>query len=251
MPFTIHASIGQQTGLRKCSAKSACNDVIYCRNTPTLFFYGLADGQGNQQFGTTGGSVALHAVAAYIQETGLSAIMEYPFPDEIPFLLTRVFRKALHSLAQQHGHPFSEYASTILGITIDPLSGNYLVIHLGDGCAIGIHNNHSAMILSPPENSYSKEYTWLTTSDYAVSHLRISCGNIQNFQRLVLLTDGATPLCHGKNISSRAKKLLAGEDPHQLLNALKRTHPYDDASCIVLDIRFQRDLEYTRPHETE
>lgn len=241
MPFTIHASIGQQTGFRKGPIKSSCNDVLYCRNTPTLLFYGLADGQGSKQFGATGGSVALHTVAAYIQETGLSAMLEYPFPDEIPFLLAREFRKSLHSLARQRGHSFSEYASTILGIAIDPLSGNYLVFHLGDGCAIGIHNNNSSMILSPPENTYSPEYTWLTTSDHAAFHLRISYGNIQNFQRLVLLTDGATSLCHGKNISSKAKQLLADKDPHQLLNALKQAHQHDDASGIVLNIHFQGD----------
>lgn len=245
MSFTIHAFVEKQSGATKDLSKVKCNDVIYCRKTPALLFYGLADGQGHKQHGSAGGAFALHAIAEYIHEIGLSALLEFPFPDEIPFLLTQKFRSVLSSLSQQQGYPFTEYASTLLGIAVDLISGNYMILHLGDGCAIGLHKSHSSIILSPPENTFSREYTWLTTSDHAAFHLRISFGNIQNFQRLVFLTDGATSLCYGKNLSSRARQLLADEDPHQFLNALKRTHPHDDASGIVLDIQFLPTTENT------
>jgi len=252
MPFTIHTSVGQQAGSKKDPAKTTCNDIIYCRKTENFLFYGLADGQGNKQQGSTGGAVVLHTLAAYIQETGLSKMIERPFPDEIPFLLTREYRNALYSLAQQQGYPLTEYASTVLGIAIDLISGDYIVLHLGDGCAIGIGNNSTPLILSPPENNYSPDHTWLTTSDRAAFHLRVSFGNIQNYQRLVFLTDGARSLCYGKNISARAKQLLADIDSHQILESLKQSHPRDDASGFILDIHFRPDTVCTHEqHRTE
>lgn len=245
MPFTIHASVGQRTGVRKNPVNTACNDVIYCMKTPECLFYGLADGQGNRKYGSVGGAVVLHTLAVYVQKVGLSKILDKPFPDEIPFLLTREYRNSLYSLSQQQGYPFTEYASTLLGIAIDPTSGNYMILHLGDGCAIGIYNNRLPLVLSPPENNYSPDHTWLTTSDRAAFHLRVSFGNIRNFQRLVFLTDGARSLCYGKNISARAKQLLADKDSHQILESLKQSHPRDDASGFVLDIHFRPDTVST------
>lgn len=243
MSVMIHTAIYQQTGLRNIRAEKPCGDVVFFRETPDLLFYALADGQSNKSHGHDGGVVVLNCIADYIQNIGISKMLSMPFLDEIPFLLTREFRKALLSMAQQQGCLFTEYASTVLAVAIDPISGDYLLIHLGDGCIIGIQSNNSEIILSPPENVFSQQHTWLTTSDFMLSHLHIRMGKILNLRRIILMTDGATPLCHGKNIPSRAKRILADKDPNRILESLKTTKIHDDASCIVLDVPPQSDVQ--------
>lgn len=243
MSVMIHAAIYQQTGLRNIRAKKPCGDVVFFRETSDFLFYALADGQSNKSHGYDGGMVVLNCIANYIQNIGISKMLSMPFLDEIPFLLTREFRKALLSVAQQQDCLFTEYASTVLAVAIDPISGDYLLIHLGDGCIVGIQSNNSDIILSPPENVFSQQHTWFTTSDFMLSHLHIRMGKILNLRRIILMTDGATPLCHGKNIPSRAKRILADKDPNRILESLKNPNIHDDASCIVLDVTLRSDVQ--------
>ena len=242
MSVMIRKTIYQQTGLRNILSGKQCGDVIFFRETPSLLFYALADGQSNKSHGHDGGVVALNCIADYIQNTGILNMIAMPFLDEIPFLLTREFRKALLSAAQQQNHSFADYASTVVAIAVDPVYGNYLIAHLGDGCIIGVQQNNSEIMLSPPENVFSTQHTWLTTSEFILPHFHIRIGEIQNLRRIILLTDGAVPLCRGKNIQSRAKKILLDEDPTRILELLKKSTIHDDASCIVLDINPRSDV---------
>ena len=89
--------------------------------------------------------------------------------------------------------------------------------------------------ISAPENGVTAQYTWLTTSDGALGHLRVAFGRSAPWRRVVLVTDGARALCCGRNIPLRARELLARGGAAEVLAAVRESRPEDDASCIVLD----------------
>lgn len=90
-------------------------------------------------------------------------------------------------------------------------------------------------LISAPENGVTAQYTWLTTSDGALGHLRVAFGRSAPWRRVVLVTDGARALCCGRNIPLRARELLARGGAAEVLAAVRESRPEDDASCIVLD----------------
>ena len=66
-----------------------------------------------------------------------------------------------------------------------------MTIHLGDGGILGKRSDGSLNLISAPENGITSKYTWLTTSEGALLHLRIGFGQISNYNQVVMFTDGA------------------------------------------------------------
>lgn len=224
-----------QTGSVHLSRQEACEDVIYVEETEAYCFYGLADGQSGKRFGSKGGLVCLKRLAEYVSVHGVRSLAEYRFPDELPCMLTQEIRRCLLAQAERDGGDFSDYASTLLAIAIDPIEKQYILLHLGDGCALGVYPDDSVMMLSCPENGLTQYHTWLTTSDHAASHFRVTFGTLRNQKRMVFLSDGADSLCRGKNILPRAKTLLCRGSREEVVAFVRSSRPEDDAGCIVLD----------------
>lgn len=110
-----------------------------------------------------------------------------------------------------------------------------MTVHLGDGAILGVKGEGAPQFISAPENGVTAQYTWLTTSDGALGHLRVAFGRSAPWRRVVLVTDGARALCCGRNIPLRARELLARGGAAEVLAAVRESRPEDDASCIVLD----------------
>lgn len=233
----IHAVLFQQAGQAHIQMRTGCEDVSLIVERTGFLFYGLADGQSGQRFGAMGGRACLEMLADYIQQQGVEWIINYPFPDELPCIIMQQIRTCIQAIVQEHGGVFSDYASTLLFVAVNPVSGKYVTVHLGDGNIIGISNEGKLALISSPENGITPQYTWLTTSQYAVPHLRIGSGSIASFKRILLLTDGVNKLCNGRNISTYAKSLMADGTQDNILEYLNHSHPYDDSSCIIMDCR--------------
>lgn len=223
------------TGLRHLRSRQESEDTVRMTRTPEFCFYGIADGQSGKPGGKAGGAKSLQALENRLQEMGIAGILDYPFPDELPCLLMQTVRCALSGLVQRRGGCFSDYASTLLVLAMEPATGRYVLLHLGDGCALSIPKGAQPRILSAPENGFSGRETWLTTSANAVAHFRVTFGRVDAGSRLLLMSDGAEGLCRGRNISRQARELLCGGSPEQIRDFLKATEPEDDASCIILD----------------
>lgn len=224
------------TGVHHQKAGAPCEDTCFMMETPELCFYGLADGQSGKRFGREGGAACLEVLAEYIREQGIDGLLNRPFPDELPYLFMKQIRERLLTLAREQGGAFTDYASTLLAVAVDPATGRYFFVHIGDGCLIGIRQNGTSVMLSALDNDFLSRYTWLTTSEHGISHLRTGHGSIQNLHRLVLLTDGATALCRGRNIPRRAGELLRCGTQAEILAFLKASQSGDDAGCILLDL---------------
>ena len=215
--------------------RKASEDAVWIQTARDYLFCGLADGQSGAEFGAEGGRVCLKAVADYMETAGIRTLLDAPFPDELPYPIVKTFREKLLLLAKKKAVPFQSFASTLLAAAVDLKTGRFLLIHLGDGSAVGIPNLGEPVIISAPDRGLTSCHTWLTTSDCAVFHLRISFGTLENQKRLLLLSDGAACFCRNRDIPWRVKELLKNGSQRELSEYLMQSNPGDDATCIILD----------------
>lgn len=232
----INLSYTQVRGRLHRERDELCGDIVVVQNHPEYLFCGIADGKSGAEFGAEGGRASLEAVADYIETQGIGNLIHAPFPDELPCMMVKEIRKRLLGLSREKKAELQSFASTLLAIAVDRSTGDYMLLHLGDGCALSIPETGDAAILSPPENGLSFHHTWLTTSDHAVAHLRIRYGSLEGKTRILLLSDGAGCLCGSGNIPHRAKPLLREGNKSQFRAYLEGSNPADDASCILLEL---------------
>ena len=235
--YNINFSHAQIKGSYHQQNQHPCEDVVLMRTTRDYLFYGLADGQSGAKNGTAGGQVCLKAISSFIESVGIENLLNAPFPDELPCTFVKAFRKELVPLAESNSASINEFASTLLAIAVDLRNGKYILLHLGDGCVISIPHTGDPIPISAPENGITSHHTWLTTSENAVSHFRVTFGSFTNKRRLLLMSDGATCFCRGREIPWRAKDLLKESSHSEIYDRLIQSNPVDDATCIILDIR--------------
>lgn len=225
-----------QTGQHHIAENLPCEDVYITEYEGSFHFYGLADGQSGKRFCAVGGQEVLSTIAQYVKDRTIPQLSHYEYIDELQYELIRMIRNTLSKLSEEHHAELSDFASTIIAVAVDANTNDYLIIHLGDGSVVGVNRENSTIMLSAPDNGITSQYTWLTTSTDAMKHLRIYKGSIENLKRIVLLTDGATALCRGRNIVKKAEPIFCDlDDPGNIVNEIKKGTPLDDASCIVVD----------------
>lgn len=232
----ILCSHAQLEGTIHRQHQQRCEDAVFCNLTEKYLFYGLADGQGGTAYGLEGGRACLEAISQYIDSNGIEKLIESPFPDELPCAFVQALRRKLASLAHDQNADLKEFASTFLAIAIDLNSRKYMILHLGDGCAISIPHTGEPAVISGPDNGITSCHTWLTTSENAVPHFHVTFGSLEAKKRILLLSDGATCFCRGRNIPRRVKELIKTGSQLQLHDCLMQSNPIDDATCIVLDV---------------
>ena len=224
------------SGIRNQKQNKACEDVILIDETPTIRFYGLADGQSGKMYCREGGMACLKRLFRYLSERGIPGIRQYEYIDEIQYEIMKLLRQTIAQLAQEKQVPKDMFASTLGVFAYEVQTGDYLSVHLGDGCIIGSKRNDGIIIISPPDNGMTLNYTWLTTSRDAMRHLRMGFGNIGNYERILLITDGASSIAFGKNIPGDVQDMLINDSDEAIVNFIRESNPEDDASCILVDI---------------
>ncbi len=233
--IAIHSCIFQKTGKRNSDAGYCCQDIFYQRENADMYFYGLADGQSGKKYGAVGGLISLETIADYVQKWGVSTLVNYRFPDELPGNFAREIRRSLMLRAEENCCDFEEYSSTLLVMAIDPLTAQYLILHLGDGCAMEILEDGSHVILSGPENGLTNHHTWLTTTKNMVRHIRISFGSFAQKKRILLCSDGVQQINQGKNLMWRFSREMM-KSPEEIKVYLEGKESDDDSSCVILDV---------------
>lgn len=237
-PVAAHIISGRLTGARHAARGEACEDVIYCSETPELVFCGLADGQSGRRHCREGAEAALQSIERYLHGRKIPALMRYEHKDEIQYEIIRGIRAGIMRLAEKKAVNKEELSSTILVFALHPPTGTYITIHLGDGVMIGRRRDTFLHILSAPENGVTARYTWLTTSDDALMHLRISFGNVRDYDRIFLFTDGASAVCRGRNISREGVRMLGRSgNAEEIMEYIRRSEPVDDAGYILIDLQ--------------
>lgn len=225
------------TGLRNREEYKQNEDVVFIDESAQVMFYGLADGQSGKTHCREGGLEVLKAVYQYVLHEDIGQLMQREHTDEIQFEVLRLIRTTIENLAKKRKTEKTEFASTLVAFAFDKRSNNYIALHLGDGGIIGAKNDTEDLVfISPPENGITARYTWLTTSLSVLSHLHIYFGSVEKYKRIVLYTDGAVEICHGKNVPASAKQLICkSRESKEIFNYMQENYHADDASCIVID----------------
>ena len=218
----------------KGADKALCEDAALLSADPDGFlFAGLADGQSMRAHCREGALMALCAVRGYLSANGIGALSRR-FCDEVRCEMTQAVRQRLLRLARSGGVPAEEYASTLCCFACDTRSGDFMLVHLGDGCLLGVTSGGQVRVLSGPEFSFARRRTCLTTSREAMSHLRLSWGNCRNYEAIYLMTDGAGNICRDGWVAPAARQELLHRAFWSLSARLERRLSTDDASLMMI-----------------
>ena len=209
-------------------------DAFFYARDGTRQFFGLADGQTGTKYGAQGGREALAVLFESLRQKSIAELRHCSYQDELRYELMHGVRRKLDELAQRYGVGAEEFSSTFMVLMLDSSTGEYMTLHLGDGMILAISREHSDMgrtLLSRPENGITSQYTWFTTTDNALLHLRIGFGCAEQYKRIVLLTDGAYLLSNWD-----AGGLLTSGSPADIWFKINKMKPEDDASCLLIDL---------------
>ena len=230
-------SVGQQTGKIHRKQNIKIQDVSFIGEKDGIAVFGLADGQGKTDLCSVGGREVLQTVAEYIWSLGFDNLSSFRYHDELQYaLLTRIRRKIDELTEVYQLDDNSELSSTLLMIAIDTYTGRYVSVHIGDGIVIGIRKDNAMVLVSRPDNGITSQYTWFTTSDTAMHHLRIDFGSVEGYKRFFLVTDGAELLCNGSFVFPEAQSLMTDGTLESVIAYMNKSEPNDDASLIAIEI---------------
>lgn len=230
---TPDVSIFQITGLGK--QNGVCDDRVLYQESDTATYYGIADGMSGKRFSGLGADLSLHITQQFIEEQGISEMIDRPFHDELPGELVKRLRNGFMDAMEQLGCKLDDLASTLLLIAIDRQTKQYVIVHIGDGAVLGVRKSGEIQFISEPDNPMGGGFTWMTTGLYAINHTRYLFESAHDLKRIVLVSDGADMICLRKSFSLRAGRLIKQGSRRDIQDYLLHYRPADDASCIVVD----------------
>lgn len=231
------ASVFQITGSKQ---NGTCDDRVIFQESNTAFYYGVADGMSRKRFSGLGAELSLRITQQYIENQGISKIIEHRFHDELPGEMVKCLRHSLLIEMERLSCELDDLASTLLLIAIDKLTKQYIIVHIGDGAILGIMKGDDLQFLSEPDNPMGSKFTWMTTRRNLIYHTRFLFGSTDNINRIVLVSDGADMVCFRKTFSLRAGRILKQGKRRDIQEYLFHYHPVDDATCIVVDFPLRK-----------
>lgn len=223
-------------GKAHIAAGCLCEDVVTMRESADFYFYGLADGQSRKKHCRKGAEISLSTAAEYISASGIGIWHHEPYPHSLQHGLVKSIQTALKCEAAARSCDLLEFGSTLAALAVEPCSGRYVLVHIGDGRVVGIRGTGEVRDLSPPENGLCLNQAWLTTSPDAGKHLRGYVGSIANYRRIIVMSDGADRMLHNERQRRKLAELSAGTSFKSALEHIAANRPDDDFGCIMIDI---------------
>lgn len=84
--------------------------------------------------------------------------------------------------------PAEMFGSTLLGVVLNHGTGQYLLIHLGDGIIIGKSEDQIRVLSYPVNKGY--DHTFLTVSENLLERMKVKAAEIGELNQFVLCSDG-------------------------------------------------------------
>lgn len=231
----LKSTVFTEAGKIHAAEGSACEDVVMTIESESFCFYGLADGQSRKRYCTEGARRTLAAAAEYIRSSGISGRYTERDFRRMQYGLAKTVRAELELMSAEYSENILEFGSTLIALGVDPRSGRYVLAHLGDGRAAGIRPNGEIRNLSAPENGLRLNQTWLTTSPNAAAHIRVYAGSAENYDRIIIMSDGADGVFRRGLSLGKTAGLAADKERRKLLDYIKENLPEDDSACIIID----------------
>lgn len=234
LPFACAVQRGtghQQRGL-------PCQDSAHGFARGTVSCIALADGAGSREDSHR----AADTVTRTLTRQAVDAFDRwYALPDEA--LACALLRAAAEAVQQTA--PGTEPACTLL-LFAAARDGRRLLVHLGDGAALGA-GTCGPLLLSAPDNGDTREETYFVSSPGAARHLRIrrtlptGCGAVllcSDGSAAALLDNRTGAVAPAVSVLARMTATLPRSTAQQYmeedLDRLFRSHTPDDMSLAVL-----------------
>ena len=234
--YTLRAAAVVLPGKAHIAAGCLCEDVVTMRESADFYFYGLADGQSRKKHCRKGAEISLSTAEEYISASGIDIWHHEPYPRRLQHGLVKSIQTALKCEAAARSCDLLEFGSTLAALAVEPCSGRYVLVHIGDGRVVGIRGTGEVRDLSPPENGLCLNQAWLTTSPDAGKHLRGYVGSIANYRRIIVMSDGADRMLHNERQRRKLAELSAGTSFKSALEHIAANRPDDDFGYIMIDI---------------
>lgn len=226
----------QMIGEKHTKISGKNEDVVLIEENEQFLFLGIADGKSGCNYSKEGGEISLKTLFHYIIDNGICHIIDGRYRDEKKYEIVRTIRRALEKEAIKLNIDDEEMSSTIVVIVVDKINQQFLTIHLGDGCIVGLNTNKKVIMLSPPCNGVTASYTWLTTDEEAPHYMRFVHGDLKDFTSVYLMSDGVDCICYGRDILLEGERILKTEDSKEIFDFIEKSEPWDDATCVFLKI---------------
>ena len=218
---------------KKGKRREICNDSILCTRKNRKIFAGVADGAGNGKCSLEGSRITLNAVYRYLLEKNLKTYLN-GYLDQRQYEIITAIRREIDDAAMKNHCESEDYASTLCSVCCDLDTGDFILINLGDGMILGNTTEQKMRIISGAENWFTKNHTYLTTTDGAFYHIRVAQGNLDMFSDIILMTDGAGQLFRNKVHREYMKDIICKRDFQTLTGQFEHFGFLDDASIIIL-----------------
>ena len=179
---------GTRIGTRHKEMDLLCQDRVNYKVLDNRQIIGLVDGSGDTDLNVIAGEKVVDVMTNFILEH-YDKCMEWS-RKAINEELLYIIRRELEKISGRFGIPCCELKSTIAVVCIDHERDSYCAVHLGDGIIIGIEEGNVPIPISYPRNGYTRNETYLTTSEEAVKKMKVFRGRLGDMQGFMMCSDG-------------------------------------------------------------
>lgn len=165
-----------------------CQDQIFHQERNHCQSVVLADGTGNSDINTFCVKEVVEFAAEILLEFVENGRAGRICREDVIRRLMQGVIRIISKYMDTYHLPAEAFASTLMGVAVNHVREEYLLIHLGDGIIIG-KNGQQSYVLSYPVNRKANE-TFLTISENLMERTRVKSGSLAEFDRLVLCSDG-------------------------------------------------------------
>lgn len=151
------------------------------------FYCVISDGAGSSEFAKEAAWCTVNTTADFCYSSGSEFFNDKR--EQIARNLIFDIQQALYGQAKKLNTDLSQMMCTLVLLCIDAKTMQYTTVHVGDGLIAKITDNKTE-IISYPENGVTKQYTYMVNSEYILKHIRVTNGNCNGGDILLICSDG-------------------------------------------------------------
>ena len=183
--------------------ETPCQDKTFSLEKNGVIVISLADGAGSAKLSHYGAETITRFVCEDLTEN----FDDYYLTDDgavVKKELTSKIILKLNDLSSELNCEIKELASTLMFVAVK--EKQFIIAHIGDG-VVGYLKNDELKIASQPENGEFANTTVFTTSEDALTTMKLIKGEIGNVCGFVLMSDGAENSLYSKRENKLADVL--------------------------------------------
>ena len=155
----------------------------------------LADGAGSAKLSHYGAQCVVETICQTLHQQFDTIYTQEDITVAQQYIINTLLEE-LQKLADTHGEPIKEFASTLLCVAVKNEKG--LIIHLGDGEIGAVRDGELLEISSASNGEFANATFFVTSSNSAYKMKLFKSSNILKFSSIFLMSDGAAESFYSK-----------------------------------------------------